>query len=91
MEGVSFRPALGGQFCTGADTPYTPERNGMIERFFRNLKEECVWQHNFRSFAEARQAINRWIEHYNEERPHQSLGYLSPRQYRERQQVQLVA
>ncbi len=72
-------------------TPYTPEQNGVIERFFRSLKEECVWQHNFRSFTEARQAINRWIEHYNEERPHQSLGYLSPREYRERQQVQLVA
>ena len=25
-------------------TPYTPEQNGMIERFFRSLKEECVWQ-----------------------------------------------
>lgn len=72
-------------------TPYTPEQNGVIERFFRSLKEECVWQHNFRSFTEARQAIRRWIEHYNEERPHQSLGYLSPRQYREREQVQLVA
>jgi putative transposase len=34
-------------------TPYTPEQNGMIERFFRSLKEECVWQHNFESFSEA--------------------------------------
>ncbi|NKB81381.1 MAG: transposase [Nitrospirales bacterium] len=23
-------------------TPYTPEQNGLIERFFRSLKEECV-------------------------------------------------
>jgi len=30
-------------------TPYTPEQNGMIERFFRSLKEECTWQHNFRT------------------------------------------
>jgi transposase InsO family protein len=28
-------------------TPYTPEQNGIVERFFRSLKEECVWQHNF--------------------------------------------
>ena len=34
-------------------TPYTPEQNGLIERFFRSLKEECVWQHRFRSFLEA--------------------------------------
>ena len=25
-------------------TPYTPQQNGLIERFFRSLKEECVWK-----------------------------------------------
>jgi putative transposase len=34
-------------------TPYTPEQNGMIERFFRSLKEECTWQHIFPGFREA--------------------------------------
>ena len=71
-------------------TPYTPEQNGMIERFFRSLKEECVWQHNFASHAEASRAISRWIRWYNEGRPHQALGYLSPHQYRA-QQLQAVA
>jgi putative transposase len=42
-------------------TPYTPEQNGMIERFFRSLKEECVWQHNFAGFSEAKAAIRDWI------------------------------
>ena len=63
-------------------TPYTPEQNGMIERFFRSLKEECVWQHSFVSFAEACRAVRRWISWYNEGRPHQALGYRSPQQYR---------
>lgn len=71
-------------------TPYTPEQNGMIERFFRSLKEECVWQHSFPSFVEARRAVRRWIGWYNDGRPHQALGYLSPRQYRA-QQLQRVA
>jgi len=31
-------------------TPYTPEQNGLIERFFRSLKEGCVWQQNFPTF-----------------------------------------
>ena len=66
-------------------TPYTPEQNGMIERFFRSLKEECVWQHNFRSFTEAKRAIDHWIEWYNTERPHQALDYLSPVQFREKE------
>ena len=66
-------------------TPYTPEQNGLIERWFRSLKEECVWQHQFRSFADARMAIHQWITWYNEERPHQALGYRSPRQYQQQQ------
>ena len=65
-------------------TPYTPEQNGVIERFFRTLKEECVWQHLFYSFEEARNIIKKWIEWYNEGRPHQALGYLSPKQHREK-------
>jgi len=70
--------------------PYTPEQNGMIERFFRSLKEECVWLRSFRGFREAHREIGRWISWYNEGRPHQALGYLSPRQFRA-QQLNLVA
>jgi putative transposase len=71
-------------------TPYTPEQNGIIERFFRSLKEECVWQHNFASFEEARQMINQWILWYNTERPHQALGYLSPIEFRAKQSCQVA-
>jgi putative transposase len=71
-------------------TPYTPEQNGMIERFFRSLKEECVWQHSFRSFAEARTAIGRWIHFYTEQRPHQALNYQSPAQFRAQQSLQVA-
>jgi putative transposase len=66
-------------------TPYTPEQNGVIERWFRSLKEECVWQHDFKSFTEARAHSREWIRWYNEERPHQALGYRSPQQYRHMQ------
>ena len=71
-------------------TPYTPEQNGIIERFFRSLKEECVWQHNFSSFEEARRTISQWIDWYNTSRPHQALGYKSPALYHE-QKLQQVA
>ena len=71
-------------------TPYTPEQNGLIERFCRSLKEECVWQHLFPSFQEAQREVFRWIEWCNTERPHQSLGYLSPREFREQESL-LVA
>ena len=72
-------------------TPYTPEQNGLVERFFRSLKEECVWQHRFQTFNQAQRAIESWLDWYNGERPHQALGYLSPTEFRETKQRKLVA
>ena len=71
-------------------TPYTPEQNGMIERFFRSLKEEGVWQHTFQTFEEARRTLRDWVEWYNQERPHQARGYRSPAQYRAQQATQVA-
>lgn len=64
-------------------TPYSPEQNGMIERFFRSLKEVCIWLNRFRSKDAAFQAIADWMDFYKEMRMHSALGYKSPRQYRE--------
>ena len=33
-----------------------------------SIVKECVWQHQFGSFADARRAIRTWIEWYNERR-----------------------
>lgn len=71
-------------------TPCSPEQNGLIERFFRTIKQECIWIHNFKNFAEAKQKVEDWIRWYNEERPHSSLGYISLVQFRQ-QQVLKVA
>jgi len=64
-------------------TPYTPQQNGVIERFMRSLKEECIWLRLFSCFREAKTIIESWIDEYNTERPHQELGYLPPREYRQ--------
>lgn len=71
-------------------TPYTPEQNGLIERFFRTLKEECVWQHVFPTFEEARRIIRNWMYWYNHGPPHSALGYQSPVQYRAQQSTQVA-
>jgi putative transposase len=63
-------------------TPYSPEQNGMIERFFKSLKEECVWLQRFTDRDQAFQVIADWIDRYHWERPHSALGYLTPQEYR---------
>ena len=59
-------------------TPHTPEQNSLMERFFRSLKEECIWQHRFESLAHAQHVVGQWIRFYNNEQLHQSLGYEAP-------------
>ncbi|MFH1223444.1 MAG: IS3 family transposase [Pseudomonadota bacterium] len=56
----------------------TPKGNAVIERFFKSLKQECVWQYQFKNFEEAKDAVDKWTHYYNNERPHQTLGYLTP-------------
>ena len=71
-------------------TPYTPEKTESLNGSFRSLKEECVWQHTFQTFEEARRIIREWVQWYNRERPHQALGYRSPMQYRTQQSTQVA-
>lgn len=69
----------------------TPEGNAVIERFFRSLKQECVWQYQFKNFEEAKKAIDRWIEFYNNRRPHQALNYATPATFYEAQTIRIEA
>jgi len=44
---------------------HEPETNGVIERFFRTLKWECLWIEHFYSLQDAREKIGAWIQTYN--------------------------
>ena len=53
--------------------------NIFIERLWRSLKYEEVFIKAYGSVTEARRGIGGWLSFYNEERPHQALGYRTPR------------
>ena len=55
-----------------------PQCNGVIERFIRTLKEQCLWLHRFETFAEARTIIGAFIRRYNEEWIIERLDYRNP-------------
>ena len=54
--------------------------NIFVERLWRSLKYEEVYLNAYATVAEAKAGIGGWLEFYNAERQHQSLGYRTPRQ-----------
>lgn len=55
-----------------------PECNGLIERFMRTLKDECLYVHRFRTLEEARSVIGAFIRRYNQKWLLQQHGYKTP-------------
>jgi len=53
-------------------------QNAFVESLNGKFRNECLNAHWFKSLVEARDIIDRWRHHYNHERPHSSLSYLSP-------------
>lgn len=58
-----------------------PEDNGMQESFHGHLKQDYLWVREPESFLATRQTLAVSIRDYNEERPHSSLEYLTPREF----------
>lgn len=61
--------------------PGKPTDNGIIEAFNGRLCEECLNESWFLSLDDAREKVEEWREHYNQERPHGALGNVSPLVY----------
>jgi len=55
-----------------------PWENGYNESFNGKLRDELLNREIFYSLKEAQVLIEQWRRHYNEVRPHSSLGYRPP-------------
>jgi transposase InsO family protein len=58
--------------------PGSPWENGYCESFNSKLRDELLNGEIFYTLEEARIIIESWRRHYNEIRPHSSLGYKPP-------------
>ena len=58
--------------------PGSPWENGYIESFNGKLRDELLNGEVFDTLLEAKVLVERWRRHYNEHRPHSSLGYRPP-------------
>jgi putative transposase len=62
--------------------PGKPWQNGTDESFNGKLRDECLSLEWFRSRREASIVIETWRKHYNAVRPHSSLDYLTPHEFK---------
>jgi len=58
--------------------PGKPTQNGYVESFNGRMRDELLNETLFLSLHHAREAVARWADDYNTERPHSSLGYQTP-------------
>lgn len=95
-EGLELRSDHGPQF-TGGDCEELghnwhlehtfapvgrPTGNAVVERLILTLKQELIWTQDWDSIDQLQNAVDGWLLTYNEVRPHQALGDLTPAEKR---------
>ena len=61
--------------------PGKPTQNSYVERFNRTFREEVLNFYVFSRLSEVRTMVDAWVQEYNEQRPHESLGNLTPEEF----------
>lgn len=64
--------------------PGKPTQNAYIERFNRSLREGVLDAYIFGNIDQVREVITNWVSDYNNHRPHEALGNISPIMYRKK-------
>ncbi len=59
-----------------------PTGNAVAERTILTMKLECIWLRDWTSIAELQRELSAWRTMFNEQRPHQSLGWKTPSAWR---------
>ena len=72
-------------------SPYYPQSNGKMERWYRTLKEDCIRPQTPLSLLDARRIVTRFVKEYNEVRLHSAIGYITPKDRLEQRGQQIWA
>jgi transposase InsO family protein len=72
-------------------SPYYPQSNGKQERMQASVKRECIREKCPRTLDEAKRWVGEYIEHYNAQRLHSAIGYVTPKDMLEGRQRRIHA
>lgn len=62
--------------------PGSPWENGHVESFHDKFRDGCLNREVFGNLLEAKVVVEEWRRQYNEQRPHSSLGYKTPQEFK---------
>ncbi len=62
--------------------PGKPTQNACIERFNKSFRNGVLNCYMFETLADVRNITSKWVDDYNHEKPHDSLGGLNPIMYK---------
>ncbi|MFH1615407.1 MAG: IS3 family transposase [Planctomycetota bacterium] len=59
-------------------SPYYPQSNGKLERYHRTIKGTCIRVNTPLSLSDAQRLVTDFVDHYNNNRLHSAIGYITP-------------
>ena len=59
-------------------SPYYPQSNGKIERYYRTVNCDCIRPNCPLSLTDADRLVTGFVDHYNNRRLHSAIGYIAP-------------
>jgi len=59
-------------------SPYYPQSNGKLERYHKTIKSTCIRVKTPLSLEDARATVADFVDHYNNNRLHSAIGYVTP-------------
>jgi putative transposase len=88
--GITISTLLNRGFTLSMSRAGTPTDNPYAERFVGIFKHAVDRRRNYQTLGEFLEAAKQWINFYNNKRPHESLGQISPNNYAQKHNIPVV-
>lgn len=88
--GVTIAALLERGFIASMSRAGTPTDNPFAERFVGSFKHAVVRRRKYYTLGEFLEAARKWINFYNNTRPHEGVGQISPNDYARKHNMRIV-